>query len=255
MTLDGVNQRLYHHCSTQTLSMPRSSKNWISIVLSVSLMLCSMGALIYWWAFYMREHHRWSEDLKLWNGEILHVQHHMSRKAYHGLVGHFSPFWWGGGDWRYELWATVGRNKYYWKGLHTPIAVQADEDGTVYIVAFDRTSEEARHKYGPMFRFYRALSDESWNEIAPETFPKHLAIQNRECNRCSAGNDEDRSNIIEVIARMDPSEDEFRLSLNSGLWAFLEDPTGKAIDGKYPPVNFLQEFKDRWIRPCGKPTR
>jgi hypothetical protein len=215
----------------------------------VSLVIL-VGAGIIYWAFFLREHHRWNEDLRLWNGGTLHVQQHMSRKAYHGLVGHASPFWWGGGDRWYEMQFTIGENKYRWEGPHTPIAIQADEDGTVYIVAFDRESEEAmprRHSH-PMFRIYRSHNDDSWAEITPKEFPRHLAIQNRQCASFSDGSDDDRSNVLAVIERMNPAELEFRSSLNGELWVFLEDPSGKALDGT-PSVDFAREFKAKWIRP------
>ena len=215
------------------------------IVLLSALLL--IGVAIYW-AFFLREHHRWSEDLKLWDGKVLHVQQHMSRQAYHGLVGHGSPFWWGGGDRWYDMTLSVGDRHFHWKSPHTPIAIQVDEDGTVYIVVLDRESERRANVHGPVFRFYRSRGNGSWGEIASKDFPRHLAIQNRECGYYSDGSDDDRTNILGVIERMDPAEAEFLSSLNGDLWVFLEDPDGKTLE-RFPSEKFARDFKAKWIRP------
>ena len=98
-------------------------------------------------------------------------------------MGHFSPFWWGGGNPWGDVQFTLDEREYRWEGPYIPIAVQRDRDNTVYIVVFDRESEEAKfptkHPLGMyLFRIYRSRGADSWDEISPEKFPPHLAIQN-----------------------------------------------------------------------------
>lgn len=221
--------------------MTCSSRSRLWIILA--LLLTLIGGYVIYWACFMREHRQWSDDLKLWNGERLHVQCHMSRKVLKGRDWD----WWSTGPWQYDKIAfTIDGKRFQWEGSYTPIAIQPDVDGVVYIVASDRQSEESRHRLSRMFRIYRSRSDGLWDEIAPAKFPKHLAIQNSQCSGLSRDGDDDRSDVLDVIERMDPAEREFRYSLNGELWVFLEDPNGKNI---YPREGFFRDFKSKWIRP------
>lgn len=227
--------------------MRLSVKYWTCIILGFVVMSLIGGYGVYW-AFYMREHRRWEEDLKLWNGGGLHAQLHISRKV---IDGH-GDLWWMPGDWRFdEVRFAFDGKQYRWESSHVPIAVQPDADGSVYIVAYDRESEDSTQRFGPLFRIYRSRNGDSWKEVAPETFPRHLAIQNRACAKFTSGGPNDPSNILPVIERMDPTELEFRLSLNGKLWGFLEDPSDKTGMATDPSSSVLAQFKEEWIRPIG----
>ena len=154
---------------------------WIAISAIVAVL--SLSAVVYWWAFLMREHHYWTETAKFWDGRSITLRLHSSNKAYHGSVGHFSPFWWGGGDEWGDLQFTIDGEEYRWEGAYIPIAVQQDRDRVIYIVVFDRESEEAKwpktHPVGTyFFRIYRSNAAKSWDEISPKELPRRLAVQN-----------------------------------------------------------------------------
>ena len=157
---------------------------WIAAITTIAiLLLVSLGAVVYWWAFVMREHDYWTETAKLWDGRSITLRLHSSHKAYHGAVGHFSPYWWGGGDERGNLQFTIDEEEYRWEGPYIPIAIQQDRDHTVYLIVYDRESEEARwpkiHPIGGYyFRIYKSNAANSWDEIGPKELPRHLAIQN-----------------------------------------------------------------------------
>jgi hypothetical protein len=101
------------------------------------------GAVVYWWAFLMRENHYWTETVKLWDGRSITIRLHSSSIAYHGAVGDSCPFWWGGGGPWEDVQFTIDGKYYRWGGPYIPIAIQQDRDHSVYIVVFDRESKKA----------------------------------------------------------------------------------------------------------------
>lgn len=190
------------------------------------LVLCLFVGLIVYWAFFEREHHQWSEVVRLWDGSTLQLQRYSSKRVSHGPHG----FVFGGG----HPWGSVtfeaGGRAYRWEGPYDPIAVQLDRTG-VYIVVFDRETDFNHLS----FRLYRASSPSEWEEITREQFPKHLAIQNTWLHR---------------NPDMDPNSNRFRESLTARLWSYLDE---EDFDYNTIPSNvFLQEFKTKWICPESK---
>jgi hypothetical protein len=221
--------------------MSQPSEIWNRIIAMISLVLL-VGGAIACFGYFRREYHAWSEDARLWDGTTLRIQRHSSERVAHGPHG----FVRGGGDPWGEVQFTFGETKYRWEGPYIPIAVQPDEDGAIYIVVYDRESEESRQTLDTMFRMYRSRGTDSWDEIAPKEFPKHLAIQNTWLNAHNGSLDE-----YELVAKMEPAEPWFRRSLTAALWAFLEDPSDKTDRNKEPLESAVREYKAKWIRPIG----
>jgi hypothetical protein len=206
------------------------------ILVAICLVMLMVGAIAYF-GYYQREYYSWSGEIRLWNGTKLQIRRHSSQRIYHGGHG----FGWGGGDPWGDIRFTVGGRDYQLEGPYTPIAVQPDEDGTVYVVVYDRESEKSvqRHYF---FRIYRNRGTESWDEIKPDEFPKHLAIQNTWLNRDNGG-----VNEYKLVAKMDPADGWFRLSLTAALWCQLDRP-----ELTEPTESFVREFKTKWIRPISQ---
>jgi hypothetical protein len=227
--------------------MPNRS-NRGRIIVAISLVMLVGGAIVYW-AFFQREHHEWTEVIRLWDGQRLQIQRHSSQRVYHGIAAPCSPFAWGGGDpWEITTFSWKAR-AYRWEGRYIPIAVQIDETGP-YIVVFDR--ETSPNLLG--FRIYRATGPSRWKEIRPAEFPKHLAVQNTWLRRNNGvGADGKVLNEYELVAKMDPREYWFRESLTAKLWRCLDDPKANSFlspelaFGEIPSEDFVRQFKARWI--------
>jgi hypothetical protein len=227
--------------------MSRRVEIWYRMLLAVPLVML-LGAAIAYFGYFRREYHAWSEDVRLWNGTKVRIQRHSSERIYHG--GH--AFGWGGGDPRGDVQFTFGEKKYRWEGPYIPIAIQPDDDGAVYLVVYDRESEEASRRRGYFFRIYRSRGSGSWDEIAPKDFPKHLALQNTWLLASNGvGMDGRVENQYEIVAQMDPADPWFRRSLTASLWSFVVDPSDKTDKNKEPSESFLREYKEKWIRPIG----
>jgi hypothetical protein len=219
------------------MSQPTTFRN--RILVAICLVMFVGGAISYF-GYYRREYHSWSNEIRLWNGTKLRIQQHCSQRIYHGGHG----FGWGGGDPWGDVLFTFSNKKYRLEGPYIPIAVQPDEDGTVYVVVYDRESKEAGQHHGQFFRIYRNRGVNLWDEIHPDKFPKHLAIQNTWLNAHNGS-----LNEYELVARMDPTEPWFRHSLTASLWSFLNCP--ELSTGLEPSESFVREFKEEWIRPIG----
>jgi hypothetical protein len=212
---------------------------------SIAIVLFVMGgAAFYWWAFLMREHSHWTETIQLWDGGSLKIYQHSSQKAYHGAVGHFSPFWWGGGDPWGDVKFTVGGEKYRWDGAYIPIAIQPDNTG-VYIAVFDRETKDYYHP--TRFRLYRSTTPTTWEEIGSKDFPRHLAIQNTWLSRDHAIGEgaNPMPNDYEIVAMMDTAYSWFQRSLTAKLWSYLENPQFDME--RDVPEAFLRQYKAKWI--------
>jgi hypothetical protein len=203
---------------------------WAAIFVLLCIVLA--GAALYWWAFLMREHHRWTETIKLWDGLRLEIQQYSSQRVYHG--NHVFGF--GGGDPWQDVQFTIRGEKYRWEGPYIPIAIQRDETH-VYIVVYDRETQDYR---GSRFRLYRSVTPTSWEEIGPERFPRYLAIQNTWLHKYNGA-----LNEYELVDKMDPAEPWFRRSLTAKLWNYLEN-ADFSMDME-PPEDFLRQFKKKWV--------
>jgi hypothetical protein len=200
------------------------------VVLALVLLL---GGYVVYWACYQREHHYWTENTTLWSGESLSVRQHCSNKAYHFAAGH--GYLWGGGDpWQETSFPWKGQ-EYHWENPYTPIAIQPDRDGQVYLVVYDRETKDYHRP--TRFRIYRAITTSRWQEIDPREFPKHLAIQNLWF----------RDNEREIARQMNPQEVWFRRSLMAKLWNYLEHPDDFRMDDE-PSEEFVRQFKEKWIQ-------
>jgi hypothetical protein len=219
--------------------MSQPSTFWHRILVAVCVVTFLGGAIAYF-GYYRREYHAWSENIRLWNGTKLQIQQHSSERIYHGGHG----FGWGGGDPWGDVQFTYVEKIYRWEGPYIPIAIQPDEDGTIYIVVYDRESEEASRTRGYFFRIYRNRGTKSWDEIGPKDFPKHLAIQNTWLHAHNGD-----LNEYELVAKMDPKEPWFRRSLTANLWDFLDCPELRT--GSEATEIFVRDFKAQWIRPIG----
>jgi hypothetical protein len=212
---------------------------WARIIVAISWVMLVGGAVVYW-SFFRREHHEWSEEIKLWDGRKLPIQRHNSDRVYHGGHG----FGWGGGDPWEDVQFTIVGKEYRWEGPYIPIAIQPDKDNTVYLVVFDRESDFSH----PGFRLYRATSQSKWEEIPPAQFPKHLAIQNTWLRKNNGiGMDGKVLNEYQVVSEMDPGFIWFRESLTAKLWSCLDDPNFSYNNS--PSEKFVRQFKAKWIRP------
>jgi len=215
---------------------------WAKILI-VILIVAPIGV---YWFHYRREYHESSEDIKLWAGGKLHIQRHSSQRVYHGGHG----FGWGGGDPWEDVEFTVYDKDYRWEGPYIPIAIQTDQKfSAIYIVVYDRESEEARRSSGRMFRIYRNRGVDSWDEIAPKDFPKYLAIQNTWLRKNNGvGMDGAVLNEYALVSGMDPKDPWFCSSLTASLWDLLENPNNKT--GKEESTeSAVRAYKEKWIRP------
>jgi hypothetical protein len=216
--------------------MSQPSTFWKLILVAICLVILIGGAIAYF-GYYQREYSTWSQEIRLWNGTKLQIQQHSSQRIYHGC----HAFGWGGGDPWGDIQFTIGGKNYRLEGPYIPIAVQPDEDGSVYVVVFDRESEKAgQRRY--FFRIYRNRGTNSWDEIRPDEFPKHLAIQNTWLHKNNGG-----INEYELVTKMDPAEPWFQRSLTAALWCQLDRP-----ELNEPTERFVREYKTKWIRPIGK---
>jgi len=227
---------------SQTTSPPSQHVRRVAKITYTIIVLVLVGGTAVYWARFQREHHRWSEVIRLWDGRHLQIHQHSSNTAYHGAVGHGSPFWWGGGDPWHETHFTIDGKTYRWEGPYIPIAIQPDKDDTVYVVVYDRESEESkRHPTDFWFRLYRSRDGRTWDEIGPKEFPKHLAIQNTWLNEHNG-----ELNEYEIVAKMDPKDPWFLRSFTAALWRLLESPDETRKDFV---ESAAREYKATWIRP------
>jgi len=223
-------------------SQGKRRRRLVWIISGISLVMLVVGVIAYF-GYFKREHREWGEEINLLDGTKLRIHMHSSERIYYGnpVIG------WGGGDPRVDLRFNFGGKEYRWEGPYIPLAIQPDQDHTIYMAVFDRESDNARYASNYLFRFYRSRGGSLWDEIRSSEFPKHLAVQNTSLSTNNGTLNGKVINEYEIVAEMDPGDWLFQKSLTAFLWAFLEQL--ELSRGEDPPKKFLIGYKAKWIQP------
>jgi hypothetical protein len=190
-----------------------------------------------WWYFTQsRDYESWSDNVYLNKDSVCVVKYSYSDRKFFGLRHVFT---WGGGDPRLKFKVNIDGEDISWNGIYIPILINKYSN-IIYMIAYDRKTE-FNH---PMFRLYK-LSESTWVDIDRSVFPKEIALQNMWLFLVSGTHKYNRVNLINDYSPFAVTLDsnEFKRSLNSKLWYFLE--TGKYTN-KDPNLDFLIEFNNRY---------
>jgi len=205
------------------------------IILAIILIISIVYVL--YWAFFMREHHEWKENIVLSDGSKLLVHHHSSQLIFHG---HPHYIGWGGGDPWNELLFIYKDVTITWEGPYIPIVLDFDNNYP-FLVAFDRESDVKAK-----FRFYRF--DKVWMEIEPDNFPKHIAIQNMWLSEDNGYYDDMVINEYIIVEKLDANHYPFRCSLTAKMWQKLSKNVKYSESDHEVDTTLLEQYKLKYIR-------
>lgn len=187
-----------------------------------------------------REFSKWTEEVMIADGNAITVNHRHSRDPYISF-GHLGGV--GSGDDHFsvaEFSAPPQRFRWAVARDERPIVLRLHE-GRPWLVTFDRTDMG-----NIRFRFYTFAGNGFATEIAPDNFPRQLAIQNMWLTNENGYRDGKPVNEYEIVAALDPASPDFQRSLTAKMWLCLGKGIRYESNGANP--TFLGEYKEKYLK-------